>query len=88
MNTDDSTYPEQNETSDNRTAEIDYKSWQKTFYIATGMEFLAAVFFLLTAFFVVQDWNKAIQDEKGINSSLVKPDSGRLFFIIIVLRFL
>ena len=46
-------------------AECDYKSWQKSFYIASLTEFLSAIFFLATAFFVVKDWDKAIKDEAG-----------------------
>ena len=46
-------------------AECDYKSWQKSFYIASSTEFIAAAFFLATACFVVKDWDKAIEDEKG-----------------------
>ena len=38
---------------------------QNAFYIATSFEFLAALFFLATAFFVVKDWDKALEDEKG-----------------------
>ena len=45
--------------------ECDYKSWQKSFYIASSTEFVAAAFFLATACFVVKDWDKAIEDEKG-----------------------
>ena len=46
-------------------AECDYKSWQKSFYIASSTEFIAAAFFLATACFVIKDWDKAIEDEKG-----------------------
>jgi len=45
--------------------EIDYKSMQNSFYVATATEVIAAIFFLLTTFFVIQDWDKALQDEKG-----------------------
>ena len=48
-------------------SECDYKSWQKSFYIASSTEFLAAIFFLATAFFVVKDWDKAIEDEAELN---------------------
>ena len=51
--------------SNESEAECDYYSWQKSFYIASSTEFLAAMFFLATGFFVVKDWDKAIQDEKG-----------------------
>ena len=46
-------------------AECDYKSWQKSFYIASSTEFIAAAFFLATACFVIKDWDKAIEDEEG-----------------------
>ena len=45
--------------------EIDFKSMQKSFYIATTMEVIAAMCFLLTTFFVIQDWDKALWDEQG-----------------------
>ena len=51
--------------SNESEAECDYYSWQKSFYIASSTEFLAAMFFLATGFFVVKDWDKAIKDEKG-----------------------
>ena len=53
-------------------AECDYKSWQKSFYIASSTEFIAAAFFLATACFVIKDWDKAIEDEEGKLPILLK----------------
>ena len=47
-------------------AECDFKSWQKTLYICSSVGFLGAAFYLVSAFFVIKDWDTAKENEKGI----------------------